>query len=271
MELPVSGMEVRFRVPDGNDDMAILEATGGPVEQALTLLPRLARMKARDDRKMDSGSGWHTEWKDLTVTDFETALLGLRRFLLGDRAGCVVRAASHKCGVPLELDFSIAAFLADVKPGVPRHVEQCLDQRGWFKLQDGHQEEVRFRLPSVEDQANVAGNSDAAMLLARRCIQTTRLNPRTVTRVERAMEVMAPAVSRPLVGQCADCGESLTMTLHVPRLVVDEFRLSAGGVHEEVHAIASTYHWDEASILAMPQSRRQAYAATIRRQAGESI
>ena len=85
------------------------------------------------------------------------------------------------------------------------------------------------------------------------------------------MEKMAPAVSRPLTGTCPDCGESLTMTLHVPRLVMDELRVSAGGVHEEIHEIAAAYHWDEATILAMPQNRRQAYAATIRRQAREGV
>jgi hypothetical protein len=85
------------------------------------------------------------------------------------------------------------------------------------------------------------------------------------------MEVMAPTVSRPLIGQCRDCGESLIMTLHVPRLIVDELRISAGGVHEEVHSIACTYHWEEASILAMPQNRRQAYAATIRHRTGETL
>jgi len=56
------------------------------------------------------------------------------------------------------------------------------------------------------------------------------------------------------------------MPLHVPRLVMDELRMSAVGVHDQIHAIAQAYHWDEATILAMPQSRRQTYAETIRKQ-----
>jgi hypothetical protein len=271
MELPVSGMGVRFRVPDGNDDMAILAAAGGAVEQALTILPRLAQLTMPDSAAAENDGRAQTGWKELTVTDFETALLGLRRFLFGDRVGCVLRASSHKCGVPMEMEFSISAFLANVKPGAPRDVEQCVDQKGWFKLTERNQEEVRFRLPSVEDQAEVVGRSNATQVLTQRCIEATRLGSRTRMRVERAMEVMAPVVSRPLVGQCADCGEALTMTLNVPRLVLDEFRIFASGVHEDVHAIASTYHWDEAAILAMPQSRRQAYATAIRRHLGESL
>jgi hypothetical protein len=79
------------------------------------------------------------------------------------------------------------------------------------------------------------------------------------------MEAMAPRVSRPLAGNCPECGEALTMALHVPRLVMDELANNATGIHEETDAIAATYHWDEASILAMPQRRRRAYAETIRR------
>ena len=255
MELPVSGMGVRFRMPDGNDDLAILEAAGKSVEQALTILPRLARLETHGGAEVGSSRDRRTEWKDLTVTDFETALLELRRFLLGDKAGCIVRAASHKCGVPMELEFSISSLLAEVKPLVPRRVEQCPIHQGWFKFVEHHEDQVRFRLPSVEDQAEVLGHPDAANHLARRCIQPANLNSRIRRQVERVMEVMAPSVSRPLIGQCGDCGESLTMTLHVPRLIVDELCILAGGVHEDVHAIASTYHWDQASILAMPQSR----------------
>ena len=54
------------------------------------------------------------------------------------------------------------------------------------------------------------------------------------------------------------------MPLNVPRLVMDELRARAGEVHEEIHVIAAAYHWAEAAILAMPQSRRRAYAETIR-------
>jgi hypothetical protein len=64
MKLPVSGMDVVFRSPDGNDDLTILEASGGAVERALAVLPRLARL---------GGNGGGSRWAGLTVTDFEAA------------------------------------------------------------------------------------------------------------------------------------------------------------------------------------------------------
>jgi hypothetical protein len=80
-----------------------------------------------------------------------------------------------------------------------------------------------------------------------------------------AMETMAPLVSRPLEGECPECGRAVTMPMHVPKLVMDELRLSAAGVHDDIDSIARSYHWEEAAILALPQGRRQTYAELIRR------
>jgi hypothetical protein len=272
VRLPVSAIETRFRLPDGNDDIAILDASGSPVEQALAILPRLARMDQRTDARAGDSPDARSHWKDLTVTDFESALLDLRRFLFGDSAGCVFRAPSHKCGVPMELQFSISSLLAEVKPMTPHRVEEVPGQKGWYEFAQETAEPLRFRLPTVADQTAVLGHPDAETELAGRCIRSEKkLAVRARRQVERAMESMAPSISRTLAGECAECGEVLTMMLHVPRLVVDELRLSASGVLEDIHAIASTYRWDEASIAALPQSRRKAYAATIRRLAGATL
>jgi hypothetical protein len=256
VELPVSGFEVLFRAPDGSDDLAILEAAGGIVERALAVLPRLATISGH------AGEGRH--WTGLTVTDFEAALLGLRQFLFGDTVACVFRCTSGRCAERIEPEFSIAAFLDAAMPRVPRGVERSPERAGWFRLASNGEGEVWFRLPTVEDQVKVLGQPQARTLLARRCIEAKTRNVRGLARVERAMEAMAPPVSRPVAGSCPECGEWLTMPLHVPRLVMEELRMSAAGVHGEIHAIAQTYHWDEATILAMPQTRRQAYAETIR-------
>lgn len=256
MKLPVSGMEVEFRAPDGNDDLAILESAGGPVERALVALERLARVAGHESES--------ALWAALTVTDFEAALLGLRRFLFGDTVPCVFRCASARCGERMAPEFSIAAFLEEIGPRVPRRVAPSGERAGWFGLPGNGEGQLWFRLPSVEDQLTAMGRPLAGALLAQRCIDGKKMNARTLARVERAMEEMAPLVSRPLTGSCPECGEWTTMPLHVPRLVTDELRMSAAGVHEEIHTIAEAYHWREAAILSMPQSRRQAYAETIR-------
>jgi hypothetical protein len=264
MKLPVSGLELRFRAPDGNDDLAILEASGDLLERALVVLSRLALVKENQDSSQSSGASFRDRttdfWAGLTVTDFESALLGLRRSLFGDKVACVFRDRSHACGVRMELEFSITTFLDEALPRSPRGV-QPTDEPGWFLLHGDDGQDVRFRLPTVEDQLHAMSRSDGAAQLARRCIEAAGRERR---RAERAMEEMAPAVSRPLAGNCPECGESLSMMLHVPRLVMDEVENQAAGIHEETDAIAATYHWAEAAILALPQQRRRTYAETIR-------
>ena len=261
MQLPVSGLEVKFRAPDGNDDLAILEATGGVVERALAALPRLARTKEQDN----AGAVNQPSWAALTVTDFEATLLGLRSFLFGDTVRCLFRDRSHQCVERMELEFSIAAFLEEVHPAAPRGVRPVEGDRIWFWMTGNDDPGVRFRLPAVDDQVRVLGERRPAALLARRCIDAENIGARRLARIERAMEALAPLVSRPLKGNCPGCGQPLTVPLHVPRLVMDELQKSAAGVYEEVHAIAAAYHWDEAAVLAMPQRRRRAYAEAIRR------
>ncbi|MGA3070004.1 MAG: hypothetical protein ABSD43_07280 [Terracidiphilus sp.] len=258
MRLPVSGLGVGFHAPDGNDDLAILEAAGSAVERALAVLPRLVQAPEMASDAVESRGPWAA----LTVTDFETALLGLRRFLFGDTIACLFRDRSHKCGAPMELEFSIAAFLGEASPRMPRGVRRSEEDPRWFHLPG---DAALFRLPTVEDQLQVLDEPRAATLLARRCVKSLRPGTRALARAERAMEAMAPLVSRPLAGSCPECGETVTMPLNVPRLVMDELRARAAGVHEEIHVIAAAYHWAEAAILAMPQSRRRAYAETIRR------
>jgi hypothetical protein len=264
MELPISGIEVLMCTPNGKDDLAILEAGGEPVEAALTMLPRLARMIGQDGGEGRDDASATAPWVNLTVTDFDVALLGLHRFLFGDTVACLFRCPSETCGERMEPTFSIAAFLAEVKPSVPKRVKPSEDRAGWFNLSGEGDDAVQFRLPTVGDQVQVLGRPHALQLLSQRCIAAKKLSARSLAQVERAMAAMAPVVSRPVEGSCPECGTAVAMPLHVPSLVMDELRESAAGIHEEIHAIAGTYHWDEATILEMPQIRRRAYADTIR-------
>ena len=52
--------------------------------------------------------------------------------------------------------------------------------------------------------------------------------------------------------------------VHLTRLVIAELVRDAATLPEEVDLIAQAYHWTEADILALPRSRRQAYAERIR-------
>jgi hypothetical protein len=245
--LPVSGAEIVLRAPDGSDDLLLQEAAGGAVEVALALLPRLA-VDAEGER----------DWSALTVTDFEILLLVIRAGRLGQNL--VLGFACPTCRARVEVNVRIDNYLADVRPRAVADVAPDPARTGWFRLNG-----AGFRLPTAGDQAAVARLAHPARLLAERCLDETAFHPRHRARVERAMAAMAPEVSRPITGGCPDCGAAVKAPLHVARVVVGEMRRVAAAVHDEVDLIARAYHWPEAMILALPQSRRRAYAERIRR------
>jgi hypothetical protein len=253
MRLPVSDLEVGFRLPDGHDDLAVLEAGGDSrsrvIERSLEVLCRLGKL---------NGKIADSSWLALTVTDFEHALLGLRRFLFGDTIRCLVHCA---CSERMEMEFSISTLLHAAQPRTPRQVRPSSTRTGWFLLPA---RDIAFRLPTVADQLAAIGSPSAYARLGQSCIEVTQAVGRSTATAERAMEAMAPIVSRPIAGICAACSAELTLHLHVPTLVLNELRTSSSRVHSEVHTIAATYHWQETAILALPQLRRQAYIEAIR-------
>jgi hypothetical protein len=283
MRLPISGLDVSFRLPNGHDDLAILEAGIGAsgnnradprgseaqaaiLECALEALSRLTKLRAPAGESSDTTTN-EFDWPSLTITDFEFALLGLRCFLFGDTVRCIVRCA---CSERLEIDFSIAHLLREAHPRTPSRIQPSIARPGWFELHHKHRQpdaSTIFRLPTVADQLLALRSPNPYALLEQRCIETGNPDRRAAASAEHAMQSMCPAVSRPIDGVCAACGATLNLQLHVSSLVLDELRASAAGTHREIHAIAATYHWDESAILAMPQLRRLAYTDAIR-QAG---
>lgn len=267
MRLPVSGIDVSFRLPDGHDDLAILEAgnasRSSSIERAIDALCRLTKLSpiepSADQVQPTPGPLF---WLSLTVTDFEYALLGLRRFLFGDTVRTLIRCT---CSERMEMEFSIDTLLNEVQPRIPRGVVPSPGRVGWFLLSE---KLMSFRLPTVSDQIEALASTSPYGQLEQSCVERPTVSAFTGTRstlaAERAMEAMAPSISRPISGVCVACGAAMSIQLHVPRFVLNELHGSAAGVHNEIHAIAANYHWHESAILALPQIRRQAYTEAIR-------
>jgi hypothetical protein len=285
MRLPVSGFDVSFRVPNGHDDLAIVEAgvrgsetanNAASLECALHALSRLAKLSSAASAGSEISEPASATWASLSVTDFEAALLGLRRFLLGDTVHCVIGCA---CTERMEIDFSITDLLGEVRPDIPQRVKPSTVRPGWFEFHSkpdfgkhhtvgkGESPKFVFRLPTVADQIAALRSPAPYRNLVQRCIETHQPGTRHLATAERAMEALSPPLSRPIDASCVACGAPLSPHLNVPSLVLHDLRASAAHVHREVHTIASAYHWDESAILSLPQLRRHAYTDAIQ-QAG---
>jgi hypothetical protein len=250
LRLPVSGCEVVVRPPDGADDFATLEADGNVLARALVLLARVA---SRAD-------GAAANWPALCVTDFEVLLAALRETVLGPAVLCLFNCPRRDCGERVEVGFRLPDYVAAARPGRPRGVVES-ERPQWFRLEDAS---ASFRLPTAADQCAVLGRAECARLLAERCLDPPDMPLAARARVERAMALMAPEVSRPIVGRCPACDARVRAGLHLPSLVMTELRRAAVGLQEDVHVLASVYHWEEAAILALPRKRRQDYADRAR-------
>jgi hypothetical protein len=242
---------VIVRLPDGADDLLIQENQGNVIARALALLARVAR--PADAETFD--------WSELVVTDFEVLVGHLRQAVVGPTVLCAFDCPSTGCGERVEVGFALADYMAAARPGRPRGVVAVPDRPGWFCFDHAP---AAFRLPTAADQCAVLDRPGAAGLLAERCLDPPDMAQPLRARAERAMAVMAPEVSRPVAGQCPACGAAVRAGLHLPSMVMVELGRAAAGLDEEVHLLASTYHWAEAAILALPRQRRQGYATRAR-------
>jgi hypothetical protein len=266
--LPVSGHVVALRPPGGAEDLLLLEAARTPAGDA-TLAVALARRLARtvEDEPLD--------WMALPVPDLDTLMLRLRQLLIGDRIRADVSCIAAGCGRRIDIAFGIEDFLAHHAPQPDELREhgcevEAAGEPGWFRLVSPETltQPVSFRLPTVADQLAVLGQPNALDTLARRCMRPAPLPAQVRQQVEAAMEALAPSLSSDLQGVCPECGAEVSVEFDARWFCLRELRDRAVFIYQEVDLLARRYHWSERDILALPHTRRAAYAELARRVEG---
>jgi hypothetical protein len=247
--LPISGYEVELRPPAGSDELMLLEHQGAEPEVTIALAGRLA-VRA---------GGEPLDACVLTVTDLETLLLLVHRAVFGDRVRTDVRCPASSCSARIDVDFSIADYLAYHPARMPRGVAPASDE-GWYQLKNRN---VLFRLPSGTDQAEALCATDPEAELIRRCLRPPNAPARVRALAQNAMAAMAPVLSGAVLGRCPECGVTFDMYFDVQTFVLSELRGQAAFLYEEMHLLAGRYHWSEQEILQIPSRRRAHYAAMI--------
>lgn len=248
--LPVCGKAFGLKTPDGSSEIFALESTGSDVAVALGLLATLTLL--------DEAPASETSLAALCVTDFEYLVLSLRRAWRGPRIALGL-ACGH-CQAASDFTLDIDQLLRGAIPKSVPGVHPDPDGSGWFTADGG-----AFRLPVVGDQLKLAGCARPERALAELCLDETARQRPLRRRIERAMEAMAPEISRAIRGLCPACGHAIEAYFPVVPTVVAEMRQGAASLHDDVDLIARVYHWPQTEILSLPHGRRQAYVARIRR------
>jgi hypothetical protein len=127
-------------------------------------------------------------------------------------------------------------------------------------------EGLRLRVPTGGDQEAVADLDDdeAVRALFERCLLGGTADDGDLAAAETAVEAVAPEVALAALAACPACGASNEIAVD-PYLALS---VSPDELFVEVHLLASSYHWSEAEILALPRARRQLYLCLIDRARG---
>jgi hypothetical protein len=125
---------------------------------------------------------------------------------------------------------------------------------------------VRLRLPTGRDQLRwaqlAAGEPSARDVLAALVIDG-ELTDDLVVAVDRLLGEVDPLVELEVTSTCPACHAALARPVDLERIALTRLRHARAGLLAQVHALAATYHWTEATIAALPAWRRAEYAALV--------
>lgn len=204
-----------------------------PIDRALLLYA--AAVRAEDPETL----------ADRPLGERNAALLRMRQELFGDALKSCVECP--QCGERLE--FSLSAEMLLARAGEPECAESHVLVNG-----------SRVRRPTTRDLACIArepdGSGAASKLLARLCATDMTL---PYDEVARALDAADPCLDLGIDLACPQCAHPWTAALDVPAFLWEEIEVRARRLLDEVHLLARSYHWREADILRLSETRRRAY------------
>lgn len=245
--LPVSGIDVMTRPPTGAEDVLLCELSGPAPYIALALLDCLGVPSDGEER----------DWGTLPAVDLEAWLLTLRQTVFGDLVSTDIRCSGANCSARMEISFQLSDYIGYHTPGSSSDLAFD-DASGYYRLEH---DDIAFRVPTVLDQISALKSHRPVRELFARCATRSRAANRR--RIERALSRVAPCLSREMNGTCPECGAVTAFYFDVMHFILNELKHQAAFVFEDVHRIASVYHWREERILALSSARRRRYAELI--------
>jgi len=190
-------------------------------------------------------------------------LLTLHQRLFGSRLAGVGDCPS--CRERLELGFNVEEVQAPSETAPPDGFER---QVGGYQL--------RFRLPDSLDLLRATAEDDAETarrLLLERCLLAARrdgkdhdaatLPAAVIDGLVEAMADVDPQADVRLALCCPACDARWEASFDIVAFLWGELAAWAERTLWEVHALASTYGWSEADLLAMHPERRRRYLELV--------
>lgn len=231
-----------MRTFSANDYLSLWEqgARLHVIDQALLVLSRAAPETDRD------------ALLQLPIGQRDRLLLAVRQHNFGERIDA--HSACAACGERVEFSLSCSALLADTFAADPPTRKLTLDGAA-FEL----------RCPNSLDLAEAVGRTSLeaveAVLLAR-CVSyddATTLTPARRAAIAAALSALDPAAEIMFDLACPACGREWQALFDINQLLWLEIAARARRLVQEVDVLARAYHWNEAEILNLSESRRALY------------
>ncbi len=205
----------------------------------------------------DSGFG---DVGRLPLCERDAALLDLRAALFGSHVDGVVRCP--ECAVEFDLPLDLASLEAPPEAAAPLRV-----------VAEGYAAFVRP--PETGDLLAVderLPQSALAEALFRRCVERPTRGEEPIAaealppsfRAAAAEQLSARGLESPSVDlTCGECGHGWRAPVDIARTFIADVEGWVKRLLDDVHRIASAYHWSERDILDMPMRRRLFYLEAI--------
>lgn len=252
----------------------LIKPVDGKLEESLALVNMHENLALAVSQIIDSAihsiSGF--QWNDglaasMCMPDRQWIMLFIARVVIG--GGCWIKDNCQKCGN--DFDVFIDPLELPVKlPGEGYPFVQLVIKN----------EAVRFRLPTGADQESIAGLGEqlAFKALLAKCLVSVdgqkvqqgyidSLSEEDIVAIENVMEEVSPHVGTMLSTSCPECTTQAIVEIDPYRLS----RHSRDDLFEEVHRIASCYHWTENEIMSLTMERRRKYLRLIERERGFGV
>ncbi len=133
-------------------------------------------------------------------------------------------------------------------------------------IAEANGERVELRLPTGRDQlrwAQLGDRMDVARAVLETLVVEGELTDALLVAADRALGEADPIVELEVTSACPACGTALSQIIDLERISLTRLRHARAGLLAQVHVLASTYHWTEAAIAALPSWRRAEYAALV--------
>jgi hypothetical protein len=204
----------------------------------------------------------------LTLSEVDRVLAAVYRGLYGDAVECHVTCPD--CRSSYELSFTLSDMWEALTETAPEDEELLATLEG----PDGHGVHrlglLRFRLPTGEDLAEVAGlepDASAAALRARCVLDEAagvgREAPGLDAPLDRAMALVGPTLDADLDGVCPECGAEQAVPFRIDEFLFAALRRERALLAREVHELARAYRWSRREILEMSRRERREQAGLV--------